>query len=204
MRNHSQKWDEEKAELKRRISEQEYLKDVLDEKKQQIVFLQQQLEQRIKNHHLVELQFRELGIKLMEANEKLEIYEQSGKEMQAAVHDKEQEITLLKEGLQNATANAIQLEATIKELQEQNSKFSFRLEEKNRLISDLQAELAETNEIKIKLEERLERSQTFFKGFHRKLSDILQEEMPESPVIIMKPVYKQENAEGQSTESAIQ
>ena len=30
-----QKWEEEKAELKRRISEQEYLKDVLDEKKQQ-------------------------------------------------------------------------------------------------------------------------------------------------------------------------
>ena len=199
-----QKWDEEKAELKRRISEQEYLKDVLDEKKQQIVFLQQQLEQRIKNHHLVELQFRELGIKLMEANEKLEINEQSGKEFQAAVQDKEQEIILLKEGLQTAAANATQLEATVKELQEQNSIFSFGLEEKNKLISDLQAQLAETNEIKIKLEERLERSQTFFKGFHRKLSDILQEEMPESPVIVMKPVYKQENAEGQSTESAIQ
>src|SRR4030095_9275286 len=64
-----QKWEEEKAELKRRMNEQEYLKDVLDEKKQQIIFLQQQLEQRIKNHHLVEQQFRELGLKFMEANE---------------------------------------------------------------------------------------------------------------------------------------
>lgn len=199
-----QKWEEEKAELKRRINEQEYLKDVLDEKKQQIVFLQQQLEQRIKNHHLVEQQFRELGLKFMEANEKLEIKEQSGKEFQAAVHDKEQEIILLKEVLQSATANAAQLEATLKELQEQNSKFSFGLEEKNKLISDLQAQLAEANETKIKLEERLERSQTFFKGFHRKLSDILQEEIPESPVIVMKPVYKQENIEEQMTESAIQ
>jgi chromosome segregation ATPase len=71
-----QKWEEEKAELKRRINEQEYLKDVLDEKKQQIIFLQQQLEQRIKNHHLVEQQFRELGLKFMEATEKLEIKEQ--------------------------------------------------------------------------------------------------------------------------------
>ena len=52
--------------------------------------------------------------------------------------------------------------------------------------------LTEANEAKIKLEERLERSQTFIKGFHRKLSDILQEEMPESPVIVMKPVYKEE------------
>jgi len=199
-----QKWEEEKAELKRKINEQEYLKDVLDEKKQQIVFLQQQLEQRIKNHHLVEQQFRELGLKFMEVNEKLEIKEQSGKDFQAAVHDKEQEIVLLKEVLQSANANAAQLQAIIKELQDQHSKFSFGLEEKNMLISDLHAQLAETNESKIKLEERLERSQTFFKGFHRKLSDILQEEMPESPVIVMKPVYKQENTEEQMTESAIQ
>ena len=199
-----QKWEEEKADLKRRINEQEYLKDVLEEKKQQIIFLQQQSEQRIKNHHLVEQQFKDLGLKFMEANEKLEMKERSVKEFQAAFHDKEQEIILLKEILQSATANAAQLETTIKELQEQNSKFSFGLEEKNKLISDLQVELAEANEAKIKLEEKLERSQTFFKGFHRKLSDILQEEIPESPVIIMKPVYKQENIEEQMTESAIQ
>src|SRR5215203_1856632 len=199
-----QKWDEEKAELKRRINEQEYLKDVLDEKKQHIVFLQQQLEQRIKNHHLVEQQFRELGLKIMEASEKLEIREQSGKDFQAAVYEKEQEIVLLKEVLQSATANAAHLEATIRELWEQNSNISFEVKEKNDLISDLQVKLAEANETKLKLEERLERSQTFFKGFHRKLSDILQEEMPESPVIVMKPVYKQENTEEQITESAIQ
>ncbi|HKC35020.1 MAG TPA: hypothetical protein VKB95_03125 [Chitinophagaceae bacterium] len=199
-----QKWEEEKAELKRRINEQEYLRDVLEEKKQQIVFLQQQLEQRIKNHHLVEQQFRELGIKFMETTEKLEINQQTSKEFEAVVHDKEQEINSLKAVVQSATANSVQLETTIKELQEQNSKFSFALEEKNNFINDLQGQLAETNDAKIKLEERLERSQTFFKGFHRKLSDILQEEIPESPVIVMKPVYKQENIEEQLTESAIQ
>jgi len=198
-----QKWDEEKAELKKRISEQEYLKDVLEEKKQQIIFLQQQIEQRIKNHHLEEHQFRELGIKFMETNEKIEMKEQSIKEFQATVHDKEQEIIFLKEVVQSATVNGIQLETTIKELQEQNSRSSFELDKKSDLINELQAQLAEINEAKIKLEERLEKSQTFFKGFHRKLSDILQEEVPESPVIVMKPLYKEENKE-QLTESAIQ
>jgi len=198
-----QKWDEEKAELKKRISEQEYLKDVLEEKKQQIIFLQQQIEQRIKNHHLEEQQFRELGIKFIDANEKLEIKEQSIKEFKTTVHDKEQEIIFLKEVVQSEATKAVQLETTIKELQEQNSKFSFELDKKNDLINELQAQLVEINEAKIKLEERLERSQTFFKGFHRKLSDILQEEIPESPVIVMKPVYKEENKE-QFTESAIQ
>ena len=198
-----QKWDEEKAELKKRINEQEYLKDVLEEKKQQIVFLQQQIEQRIKNHHLEEVQFKELGIKLMDANEKLEIKEQSIKEFQATVHDKEQEIIFLKDVVQSATVNAVQFEKTINELQEHNSRSSFELDKKNDLIKELQAQLAETNEAKIKLEERLERSQAFIKGFHRKLSDILQEEIPESPVIVMKPVFKEENKE-QFIESAIQ
>jgi len=198
-----QKWDEEKAELKGRINDQEYLKDVLEEKKQQIVFLQQQLEQRIKNHHLEEQQFRELGIKFIDANAKLEMKEQSIKEFEATMHDKEQEVILLKEVVQAATVNAGLLEATIKNMQEKNSKFLFELDKKNILITELQAQLAEINEAKIKLEERLERSQTFFKGFHRKLSDILQEEVPESPVIVMKPVYKEENKEP-FTESAIQ
>ena len=198
-----QKWDEEKAELKRRINDQEYLKDVLEEKKQQIVFLQQQLEQRIKNHHLEEQQFRELGIKFIDANEKLEMKERSIKEFEATVHNKEQEIFLIKEVVQNAAVNAEQLETTIKKLQEKNSKFSIELDKKNILITEMQVQLAEINEAKIKLEERLERSQTFFKGFHRKLSDILQEEIPESPVIVMKPVFKEENKE-QFIESAIQ
>ena len=191
-----QKWDEEKAELKRRINDQEYLKDVLEEKKQHIVFLQQQLEQRIKNHHLEEQQFRELGIKFIDANEKLEIKERS-------IKDKEQEIILLKEVVQTAAVNAEQLETTIKKLQEKNSKLLIEVDKKNILITEMQAQLVEINEAKIKLEERLERSQTFFKGFHRKLSDILQEEIPESPVIVMKPVYKEENKEP-FTESAIQ
>ena len=185
-----QKWDDEKADLKRRINDQEYLKDVLEEKKQQIVFLQQQLEQRIKNHHLEEQQFRELGIKFIDANEKLEIKERS-------IKDKEQEIILLKDKFEKF------YRAIIKKLQEKNSKFSFELDKKNILITEMQAQLVEINEAKIKLEERLERSQTFFKGFHRKLSDMLQEEVPESPVIVMKPVYKEENKEP-FTESAIQ
>src|SRR6186713_2585131 len=117
-----QKWDEEKAELKGRINDQEYLKDVLEEKKQQIIFLQQQLEQRIKNHHLEEQQFRELGIKFIDANEKLEMKERSIKEFEATAHNKEQEIILIKEVVQNATVNAEQLETTIKKLQEKNSK----------------------------------------------------------------------------------
>lgn len=198
-----QKWKEENNELRRRISEQEYLKEVIEEKKSQIGFLQNQLEQRIKNHHTVEQQFRELGIKLMEAREEMEIKQQSTKEFQSVVHDKEQEIIFLKEVVQSRTVQGIQMEAKIKELHDMIEKFSNELEEKDHLISNIQAELTGISDQKKELEKKLEKDQTIFKGLHRKLTDILEQELPESPVIVMKPMYK-DAAEEQLTESAIQ
>ena len=198
-----QKWETEKAELKKRISEQEYLRDVLEEKKLQIGFLQQQLEQRIKNHHLVEQQFRELGIKFMEVKEELEIKQQSEKEFQSGVHEKEQEIILLKEKIQSQTDHAAQLESSLKTAQEQNENFALVVESNSNLIGSLHEQLAVSSEIRKELERRLEKNNALLKGFHKKLSDVFEEEIAESPVIALKPVYSQENG-GQLTESAIQ
>src|SRR5688500_9986758 len=128
--------------MKKRISEKEYLRDVLEEKKLQISFLQQQLEQRIKNHHLVEQQFRELGIKFMEVKEELEIKEQMEKEFQASVHEKEQEIGVLKETIQSKADHAAQLEASLKTLEKQNGNFTLTVDDNNKLIKTLQEQLA--------------------------------------------------------------
>lgn len=198
-----QKWEEEKAELKRRISEKEYLKDVLEEKKLQIGFLQQQLEQRIKNHHLVEQQFRELGIKFMEVKEELEIKQQTEKDFQAGIHEKDQEIVFLKEKMQSKTDQTAALEASLKTALEQNENFSLTVESNSKLIGSLHEQLSVSNEIKKELERKLERNNALLKGFHRKLSDVFEEEMAEPPVVTMKPVYTQENAE-QLSESVVQ
>jgi len=198
-----QKWEAEKAELKKRISEQEYLRDVLEEKKLQIGFLQQQLEQRIKNHHLVEQQFRELGIKFMEVKEELEIKQQSEKEFQSGINEKEQEIIKLKEKIQSTADQAAQLEASLKTTLEQNENFTLVVESNSKLIGSLNEQLAVSNEIKKELERKLEKNTALLKGFHKKLSDVFEEEIAESPVITLKPVYSQENTE-QLTESAIQ
>lgn len=198
-----QKWEEEKAELKRRIGEKEYLQDVLEEKKLQIGFLQQQLEHRIKNHHLVEQQFRELGIKFMEVKEELEIKQQTEEDFQAGVHEKDQEIVCLKEMIQSKTYHAAELEASLKIALEENENFSLALQSNSKLIGSLNEQLAVSNEIRKELERKLERNNTLLKGFHRRLSDVFEEEMAEPPVVTMKPVYTQENAE-QLSESAVQ
>ena len=198
-----QKWELEKAELKKRISEQEYLKEVLEEKKIQISFLQQQLEQRIKNHHLVEQQFRDLGMKFMEVKEELEIKQQTEKEFQIALQDKEQEIALLNETIRSKSDHGSQLEASLKSLEEQNGLFSLVIQDNNKLISDLEEKVAAGNEQKNELEKKLEKNNTLLKGFHRKLSDVFEEEATTSPVIVMKHVYTEENA-GEFTGSASQ
>jgi len=181
-----------KSRAKEKINEHEYLKDVLEEKKLQITFLQQQLEQRIKNHHLVEQQFRDLGIKLMETREELEINQQSSKEFETSMHEKENEISFLKEMLQSKTDQGAQMESLVKTLKDQNESISSLLQDNSTLIESLREQLATSNEKKAELEIRLEKSQSYFKGLHRKLTDILEEQTAESPVIMMKPVFVQE------------
>lgn len=197
-----EKWEQEKSDLKKKINEHEYLKDVLEEKKMQITFLQQQLEQRIKNHHLVEQQFRDLGIKFMETKEELEIKQQSCKEFESSLNDKEVEIIFLKEVLQAKTEHESQMETLVKTLKEQNESVSALLLDNNSLIQTLREQLASSDEKKVELERRLEKNQTYFKGLHRKLADILEEESTESPVIVMKQVFGQE--ENKLSETAAQ
>ena len=50
------RWKEDNTSLKLKVIEQQYLQDLLNEKKAQIEFLQIQLEQRIKNSHQLEQQ----------------------------------------------------------------------------------------------------------------------------------------------------
>ena len=81
--------------------------------------------------------------------------------------------------------------------------FSMAVESNSKLIASLHEQLAVSAEIKKELERKLEKNNALLKGFHRKLTDVFEEEMAEPPVVVMKPVYTQENA-GQLSESVVQ
>ena len=119
------------------------------------------------------------------------------------MHEKDQEIISLKEMVRSKTDHATELETSLKTAQEQNENFSLVVEGNSELIGSLHEQLAISNEIKKELERKLEKNNTLLKGFHKKLSDVFEEEM-DPPVIVMKPVYTQENAEQLTTGSAIQ
>ena len=139
----------------------------------------------------------------MEVKEELEIKQQTEKDFQAGIDEKDREVVFLKEMIQSKTDHNAELEALLKTAQEQNENFSLAVEGNSKLIASLQEQLAVGNEIKNELERKLERNNALLKGFHRKLSDVFEEEMAEPPVVTMKPVYTQENAE-QLSESAVQ
>ena len=84
------------------------------------------------------------------------------------------------------------MESLVKTLKDQNESISSLLQDNSTLIESLREQLATSNEKKAELEIRLEKSQSYFKGLHRKLTDILEEQTAESPVIMMKPVFVQE------------
>lgn len=199
-----QRWEDEKYELKKRISEQAYLMEVLEEKKLQIEFLQNQLEQRVKNYCQVEQQFKELGLKFMAVKEELEIKQQQDQQFQSVIDGKDMEIRSLQDIIVAKSDHIKELENSMTHFGEQNAKFAAELAAKEETIINLQKQLEEACELHNQTKERLEKNQQLFKGFHRKLSDILDDEVSGSPVIVMKPMYQQTNENDQFSETAVQ
>ena len=81
------------GEMRTTVADQEYLKEIVDEKRREIAFLQEQLETRIKSHHTLsrEAQAKSDGMLYLE-NVVKELKQQNDL-LQAAVADKTDELT---------------------------------------------------------------------------------------------------------------
>lgn len=86
------KWAEENGMLKDKLAEHDYLSDIVEEKKSQIIFLQNQLEQKIVLQHAAEHQTSQLQAELAAKEELLQQKEQ-------LLNEKLQEIAALREQL---------------------------------------------------------------------------------------------------------
>lgn len=86
------KWAEENSILKDKLAEHDYLSDIVEEKKSQITFLQNQLEQKIVLQHAAEHQTSQLHSELVGKEELLQQKEQ-------LLNEKLQEIAVLQEQL---------------------------------------------------------------------------------------------------------
>jgi chromosome segregation ATPase len=150
------RWKEENAELKTRASEQEYLQDIIDEKKRQIDFLQQQLEQRIKNYHQSEQQ-QSLLKKELERNKGLEQnHVQELHALKEELINKDENLEEKQQLLSTKADQLVYLENVLNELRQQNE------------LSN--AALADTRDLAQALQQQLEQEQSRVDAAEQKLA----------------------------------
>jgi chromosome segregation ATPase len=149
------KAEDEKAALKNKITDQQYLQDVLQEKKLQIEFLQNQLEQRIKTFREVEKEAADKTMQVQQTQTQKENFEremhalreelqQQREEVaawQQAVERSREEIRQHQENLRSKTGHIENLERNLHEVQQQQAVLQLVLDDKQNMITSLQESL---------------------------------------------------------------
>ena len=154
------------------ISEQKYLADMLEEKKLQTNFLQNQLEQRIRNYHQLEERFEESTAQLMHLRKRTDVFDQQIAELQeeltntqqdatislAALELSKEESTQQKEVIRKKFEHVESLESGLKELQEQEGIFKSEIADKQDTITALQESVQQEKQKVMELNSKLELS----------------------------------------------
>ncbi|MBO9632407.1 MAG: hypothetical protein J7578_04770 [Chitinophagaceae bacterium] len=125
--------------LKNRINEGEYLQDLAQEKKLQVDFLQQQLEQRIKNYHQLERKADEAAMHLREMKEKSDQFEFRIQVLSEELTEKQQEVVKIQD-------EATGWRATAQINQQENQAQQHQLEERALLVNQLESSIREMQE----------------------------------------------------------
>ncbi len=140
IQNHNTQLQQQVDVLNQQIKEsdgaalaQNYLNDLLEEKKHEISFLQTQLEQRIKNFHLMENQYQFEIEKGKQTNFEIVRLNQTINELRSLVDEKEEKIKLSGDEInQAAQENLLQIDALhnkINDLNKQNANLSALIEQ---------------------------------------------------------------------------
>jgi hypothetical protein len=197
------KWKEENIALKDKVTDQEYLEDLVEEKKAQVNFLQNQIEQRIKNLYQSEHQRLKAVAEMKEAkedqeslkNELLFKQEQIDK-TQVVLCEKEEQLMDKERIVNEKSAHITQLENILRETKEQNEQLMTSLAENRSLAGTLQQQLTDEQSKVEFLTQKLFINKQMMRKVHKEFSEFINEGGEESPVIPLRPGYiNKENEE---------
>lgn len=197
------KWKEENDQLKEKVAEQEYIRDVLQEKKLQIEFLQNQLEQRIKTNHLDEYQKSQLHSEIdrlkqvhgddLKKQENLEAaYQQRNEEvekLQTVLNDREQQLAEKQSLLASKLDRITRLENELHEATGKNEQLNHKMNESNELIARLQAQVSAEQLKAEEFEQKYLLQRQSLQRMHSDISLMVEGETSPSPVIPLRPEY---------------
>jgi chromosome segregation ATPase len=146
------KWTEENSMLKDKLAEHDYLQDIVEEKKSQIAFLQNQLEQRVILHHsaghqTAQLQQEIAQLKTLQNNTSEELAEHKNQLQQSrettdklntASAEKEEQLQQKEQELQSKQEQIVQLQELLQQLRlEQEASVTARQQEADTFKNEL-------------------------------------------------------------------
>lgn len=199
--------------LKTQLAEQEYHKDLLEEKKTQIEFLQTQIDLRVKKYHESEqeriankTELQLLSNNLAAVLEETESLKNEIKQKQddievllLTISEKEIELNETKQSLHDKQTQIVYIENVLQELRHQNEMLNAAAadsEERNKFLQ----EQFQTEEAKSKmLEQKLMINRKLLERLHNEFSVCLKEDNEASPVIPLRPDYARVNNEWEET-----
>lgn len=179
--------EKENQEMKSRLSDQQYMEDIVQEKKLQIEFLQNQLDQRIKTFREMEKQYETDSARLKLLDETAKKYEDELQIVSSILRNKEQEFAHLRDTSEKTIGSKIThielLEREMGNMQQQNNLLSASLEETNKNNSVVSKQLNQQTQRISELESKLEVSSQLFIKIYKELSRSFEGTMGNYPFV---------------------
>jgi chromosome segregation ATPase len=207
-----EEWEEEKKKLKNKITEQEYLKDVLEEKQLHIDFLQGQLEKRVKNYHQLEQQATEktdnflsmekqngeMTVQFNELKETIAKQEKDAAYLQTVIDEKSREQIDLQESLNSKLTHITFLENAMNELQQQNALLYAAAADNKNTITELKEKLSIEQGRTVAFAGKLESNKTVMERMYNELGSLVKTDSADTQVIQLQPDYNGQQADNRA------
>lgn len=198
-----QQWKDENISLRATIAGQKYVKDVLDENKAQLAFLQQQLEQRIKNQHEADQHKSQMAteLELMKENNhfvfeqtevlknELQMKQDEVDKMQSVLCEKEEQLAEKDQSLASKQNQITYLDNLVRELKGQNEIVNASAADGKDQLNALQQQLSDERSRVEYLEQKLMTTRQTMRRLYKEFSAGMEDENEVSPVIALRPDY---------------
>ena len=203
------KWKVESGQLRDKVADQEYLQDLVEEKKAQVSFLQNQLEQRIKNlyqseHNRLQAvneakQLKEdketLNKEINSLKEELLLKQEQIDKAQVYLCEKEELLAEKQQLLNTKLEHITTLETLLKEAKEQNELSNSSMADNKGQVDGLQLQLAD-EKLKVELlAQKLSANRQTIRNLYKDFKDFVDQTADESPVIPLREYGNREQEE---------
>jgi chromosome segregation ATPase len=201
--------NEEITHQEKQQMEYSYLKDLLEEKKTQISFLQNQIDLRIRSYHESEKgkskivsELEDLRQIQQNTNEELDSLkrlladrEEEIEKIRITLQEKENQFSENQQIVKSKTDQIIYLENMLQELKEQNQVLNASVADSNERYEAVRGQLEAEESRSIAAEQKLLANKQLLQRLYKEFSSCINEEILSAPVITLRSDYKEAKTE---------